>query len=56
MSEDWNGELMIGNQNTHKRDLHLRNGSESSEYALEKKCMETLDFETDNGIVGNGGK
>lgn len=56
MHEEWDGELLIGNRNTHKRDLHLKNGTEHLDYVVEKKCMESNNFEVGNGIVGNGGK
>lgn len=58
INDTGDGELLIGNQNTHKRDIHLdgENSQGIEDYKTEHRSMKSRRFESDTIIEGDGGK
>lgn len=54
VNEHGDGELLIGNQNTHKRDIHLMEGNshDAGDYKAERLTMKSMRFESDEIIEG----
>lgn len=56
VDENGDGELLIGNRDTHKRDLHLvgKDSHGEVDYKTERRSMRSMRFESDDIIKGDG--